>query len=275
MKFHAKKRLQVVSAFVLTAFLGLAVSLQAAPQQGKAVVSSLKGTAQYSAGGAWAPLKSGMTLYSGTVIQTGSDALLELDLGINGPYVKVKPSTTVAIDKLTFEKTAADTVIETQLDVRQGGIVGKVNKTSSASRYEVKTPTGVAGIRGTIYEIDSDGTVKVKEGCVVVVFVDATGKITTVEVCAGNKFVPGSGTASSPWGVMPMTQAELNSPNWPGGGRGPGGPGRGPGLPPNVFNPANPGNVPVFVSPDIGISPFTPGSPGNSGNSNGNGPNNE
>lgn len=250
MKFHAKKRLQMVSAFVLTAFLGLAISLQAAPQQGKAVVSSLKGTAQYSAGGAWAPLKAGMTLYSGTVIQTGADALIELDLGINGPYVKVKPSTTVALDKLTFEKTAADTVIETQLDVRQGGIVGKVNKTSSASRYEVKTPTGVAGIRGTIYEIDSDGTVKVKEGCVVVVFVDAAGKITTVEVCAGNKFVPGSG-------VQPMTPAEMNSPNWPGGGGGQGGTK----IPPNYFGPNNPGFVPVFVSPEIGVSPSSPPTP--------------
>jgi FecR protein len=189
------------------ALLTLAQTAGAAPQQGTAVARSVSGTAEYSTGGAWAPLKSGTELAAGTTIRTAADGEVSLGLGENGKAIVVAPSSILTIDKLTFEKTGADTVTETQLDLKAGRIVGDVNKTSAASRFEIKTPTGVAGIRGTKFDISANGVVKVKNGCVVVVYVSPTGQVSSYEVCGGFKFVPGVG-------VVPMTDEEIKSRDW-------------------------------------------------------------
>jgi hypothetical protein len=68
-----------------------------------------------------------------------------------------------------------DTVTDTQLDLREGRILGVVRRLTAGSRYEVKTPRGVAGIRGTggtEYDISANGTVHVITGQVVMVYID-------------------------------------------------------------------------------------------------------
>ena len=72
-------------------------------------------------------------------------------------------NTLLGIDKLTVTQTGADVVTETQLDLKAGHIFGMVKKMSAASKYEVKIPNGVAGIRGTVYDISAEG---VDEGAV-------------------------------------------------------------------------------------------------------------
>ena len=187
--------------------LAVVQSAVGAPQQGKATVRSVKGAAEYSSGGAWAPLKPGAILGSGSSIKTGAGSEVILDLGLNAKAIAVTENTTLGIDKLTVDKTGADVVTETQLDVKVGRILGKVNKTSPASRFEIKTPTGVAGIRGTTFMSGANGVVKVKDGCVVVVYVDPSGQVASYDVCDRFKFVPGVG-------VVPMTDAEMNDPEW-------------------------------------------------------------
>ena len=79
-------------------------------------------------------------------------------------------NTLLSIDKLTSTQTGADEVTETQLDLKAGHIFGTVKKMSAGSKYEVKVPNGVAGIRGTVYDISADGVIKVLSGsCVVAV----------------------------------------------------------------------------------------------------------
>jgi hypothetical protein len=189
------------------AMLTAAVSASAALQQGKAVVKSVSGTAEYSTGGAWAPLKAGAELASGSTIKTGADGEVVLSMAENGEGLIVAPNSVLGLDKLVFERTGADVVAETQLDLKAGRIIGNVNKTSPASRFEIKTPTGVAGIRGTKFDISANGVVKVKNGCVVVVYVSPTGQVSSYEVCGGFKFVPGVG-------VVPMTDEEMRSKDW-------------------------------------------------------------
>ena len=63
--------------------------------------------------------------------------------------VRMWENTLLGVDKLTFTQTGADVVTETQLDLKAGHIFGMVKKMSAASKYEVKIPNGVAGIRGT------------------------------------------------------------------------------------------------------------------------------
>jgi hypothetical protein len=197
----------MLAIVIAGALLVASQPVMAAPQQGKATVTSVKGAAEYSSGGAWAALKAGTVLTGGSIIKTGAGAQVKLNMGVNGEGVVVTENSTVGIDKLTFEQTGADTVAETQLDLKAGRILGNIKKSSPASRFEIKTPTGVAGIRGTKFDIGANGVVKVKSGCVICIYVDPSGQVTSHEVCGGFKFVPGVG-------VVPMTNDEMNDPAW-------------------------------------------------------------
>ena len=120
-----------------------------AAQVGKAVVKKVTGAAEASEGGAWKALQIGQELRPGTVVRTANDSSVDLFLDQNGPLVRLVENTTLGIEKLNFENTGVDTVIETQLDLKSGRVVGIVKKLSVTSKYEIKTPNGVAGVRGT------------------------------------------------------------------------------------------------------------------------------
>src|SRR5262249_32289923 len=123
-------------------------------QQGKAEVTSVVGTAEYSTdGGAFMQLKAGTILRSGSQVRTGGGSHVDLALGKNNGVLRVSESTTVALDKLTISDTGVDRVIDTQMNLKEGHILGNAfDKMAPASKYEIKTPNGVAGIRGTKYD---------------------------------------------------------------------------------------------------------------------------
>src|SRR5215471_14798802 len=184
-----KMRNLVTSLGVCGIVFAIATTLSAqAPYQGAAKVVRIKGSARYSTGNnVWLPLKVGATLRPGTIIQTAkTDSYVDLVLaggeaatpapmttstaagagaGAGGTsyqpsseqnVVRILEDSALAIDKLTTTQTGADVVSETQLDLQRGRIMGNVKKMSAASKYEVKIPNGVAGIRGTIYYITAD-----------------------------------------------------------------------------------------------------------------------
>lgn len=167
--------------------LALASSLMAETKQVTAKVVRLKGQARYKIGnGAWTPLKTGQTVGAGAIIETAADSHVDLAIGEGaapkpsltvGTMMTYQPATAqnmirvwdnsrMAIDTLTVTQTGADVVSETQLDLQAGHIFGSVKKMSAASRYEVKIPNGVAGIRGTTYDINVDGIIKVLDGSI-------------------------------------------------------------------------------------------------------------
>jgi len=147
----------------------LVISTQAQPQQGSARVQAIRGTAQYmEAGGSWAKLSVGKTLYGGATIKTAVNSQVDLFLKQNGPVVRVTADTTLALDKLLFEEPAGqDAVIETQLNLSNGRILGNVKKLAATSKYDVKIPTGTVGIRGTEYDISANGKVSIDQGSAV------------------------------------------------------------------------------------------------------------
>jgi hypothetical protein len=184
----------------ISKFLGIAVACaaflsateaQAAMEQNHAVVRGVRGSANYSSdrGANWKPLKVGATLRQNSVIRTAPGASVDLFLGDNGPVVRVTEDTTLGIDRLTIDRTGVEKIIETQLDLRNGRILGNVKHLAAASKYEVKTPQGVAGIRGTRYDIRADGTVTVVEGTVVVVYM-VNNQPSTATVPAGRTAHP-------------------------------------------------------------------------------------
>ena len=184
--------------------LVLASSLQA-QTPGKAEVRAIKGRASYSAqGGALAPLKAGTVLYSGSTIKTESGSTVDLFLGNSAGFVRIAENTTLGLDKLAFTETGADTVVEVQMNLPDGTILGNVNKLSAASKYEVKVPNGVAGIRGTRYRISSTGYVVLLEGSLIMVYVPPGGQPTPYPL-----FAPPAQVFSPPTGVTALDPAQL------------------------------------------------------------------
>jgi len=194
------------------ALMSLATQAMAQTTVLSSKVVRIKGAARYSVDGkTWQKLERGAVLKPGTVIQTAEDSFVDVQLGIretkaampvsnNGTLyqpeeptanvVRIFESSVLAIDKLTSTATGVDTVEETQLDLRAGKIMGNVKKLSASSKYEVKIPNGVAGIRGTTYTITSSGVVNVLEGSVVVAVVAADGTVVTKVVSAGYRYDP-------------------------------------------------------------------------------------
>jgi hypothetical protein len=187
--------------------------------QGKARVVRIGGHARFTTGNnVWQPLHVGDVIRPGTVIQTENKegAFVDLVLGDGGGslgmasagggptsaavtpityrptaeqnVVRIWQNSALGIDKLTSTDTGADIVTETQLDLRAGRVLGTVKKMNSASKYEIKLPNGVAGIRGTFYDITADGVVRVSSGSVVLAYMAADGSVTTKVVMAGQQF---------------------------------------------------------------------------------------
>jgi len=189
-------RFSKVMAYAIAAVCAALVSSAQAVEVGKAVVRSIKGEAQYAEGANWLPLKVGQTLAPGAVVRTANDSHVDLFMDQNGPIVRLLENTALGIEKLNFEATGVDTVVETQLDLKSGKIVGIVKKMSATSKYEIKTPNGVAGIRGTEYVISATGEVYVLSGSAVAVYVKPDGTVVTQVVNAGEKFDPATGAVS-------------------------------------------------------------------------------
>jgi len=184
--------------------LALASAAQAAVEKGTAKVLAVHGTAEVSTDGSqWKALRRGEALHEGALIRTTSSAAADLDLGRNGSQLRILPNTTVALSALTYEETGVETVINTQIDLRAGRVLGNVQKLSAASKYEVKAPKAVATIRGTRYDFQADGRLVVAEGSVVVVAYREDGSTITRVVNAKEMFTPVSGL------VTAATEADL------------------------------------------------------------------
>jgi FecR protein len=202
-------------AVSLIALAVLSLATQAMAQQATALsakVLRIKGAARYSTDGKnWHPLHIDDILKLGAVIQTAEKSYVDVQLGereVKAPtqvvnngvlyspqeptanVVRIFESSVLAIDKLTAQQTGMEEVEDTSLDLRAGKIMGNVKKLSAASKYEVKIPNGVAGIRGTIYMISSSGVVDVLQGSVVIAVVGADGSVVTKVVNAGYQYDP-------------------------------------------------------------------------------------
>jgi hypothetical protein len=196
--------------------------------EGAAKVVRIKGPARFTTGNnVWQPLKVGAVLSPGTVVQTSTESGSYVDLVVGdgkaalpsaskyAPYIpnsmnpasasatgasgtgsaaeqdviRVFENTALGIDKLSAVHTGADQVTDTQLDLKTGRIAGTVRKMSPASKFEIKLPNGVAGIRGTVFDVTSDGFVRVLVGSMVLAWVDSkSGNVTTQAIMSGQQY---------------------------------------------------------------------------------------
>lgn len=112
------------------------------------------------------PLTKGMKIGQGVTIQTGADGTAIL-LFSNGSTLTVKPNTKLGIDEYLQSPTDKQTAEEinqldkepstskTKLRLLEGDLVGSVKKldTDNGSSFQIDSPIGTAGIRGTTWSM--------------------------------------------------------------------------------------------------------------------------
>lgn len=224
------KTLAWLCAAVLTLTLVSAANAEAGKQRTGKVVR-IKGDARYSTGNKiWQPLKVGTVITSGNVVQTAPNSFVDIVVNEEetAAAVSVKPISTASapassgggggggaaatpdqdvirvlddtylvFDSMTATATGSDTVTETLLDLKKGSIFGSVKKQAAASRFEVKIPNGVAGIRGTIFLIKASGLIACLQGSVVAAYTSSSGDVNTQVVGGGQEFNCATGTGNS------------------------------------------------------------------------------
>lgn len=240
------------------ALSAIALVASALASEDTARVQAVRGSAQYSEGGAWKVVKVGTVLHQGAIIKTEADSEVDLFLKNNGPVIRVTQSSMLGLDKLFFQDTGGETVIDTRLNLTNGRILGNVKHMADASKYEVKIPSGTVGIRGTEYDISATGPVSVyTDGPALVTWVDpTTGRVSQFTVNQGQTFTPPTpGGTPTPPGPTPPDIKAFDDQNFPG-------------IRQIIVSPPQPPEKPVTPPPaptppqvEVPISPNNPESP--------------
>ena len=103
----------------------------------------------------WVSAESGMVLYEGDILRTKKNAwaLVNLDGDGETATVTVQEDSQLLISKLT--KDEEEGTQQTLLDLGLGRILIEAEKLhNEKSKFEVKTPTSVVGVRGTTFAVE-------------------------------------------------------------------------------------------------------------------------
>ncbi|MCM8770824.1 MAG: FecR domain-containing protein [Candidatus Omnitrophica bacterium] len=148
------KKILLVSTIGLgmLVFLG---NIFAAEMSKDLFISELYGNVMIKKSGAkeFIPAKKNMPVSLGDEIKTGKNAYCEIAFDKElETLVSVKENSDLVISKIMMEsKTKKE---ETLLDLKSGSVLTKVKKlTTEESKFQIKTPTSIVGVRGTNFEV--------------------------------------------------------------------------------------------------------------------------
>lgn len=151
---------------VIAALVFAPLSLWAQTQAGAIKAVRLSGTVTKIAHGATAtePLTEGAPLIETDTVVTGADSGVVLVFA-NGASIKLGANSRLAIEEFKMDPLADDIAVaklesepnvsKTRLNLAYGEMVGNVKKLNklAGSEFDIKTPVGAAGIRGTTFRI--------------------------------------------------------------------------------------------------------------------------
>ncbi len=127
----------------------------------------------------------GRLIGNGASIETRGKGVVVLELYRGGPVIAVKPDSLIGIDEVSGIEGARSV----RLNVERGCILGCVDRLGAASKFEIATPRGVIGIRGTVFEVCAEGLFRCYEGMFMAVVLPAVvhGAPPTFSVKGGNE----------------------------------------------------------------------------------------
>lgn len=104
--------------------------------------------ARASAAEEYAPATTGQILNTGGAMRTGEDGRARLDLNPDGTIIRVAPNTIFSIPGLEEQENEPLTLLELFL--------GKLYIILTGGELQVKTPSGVAAVRGSMLGVSYD-----------------------------------------------------------------------------------------------------------------------
>lgn len=159
--------------FGFAALLCSSAGAQSTSQPGQIKAAKVTGTVTAIKDGATITVESGTELSQGYTVTTGKNSSVVLVFS-NGATLNLAGETSLAIDEFTQDPfadeiavskmTAEPSTSRTKLNLSRGELVGNVKKLNydAGSSFNIQTPVGAAGIRGTTFRIvfRPDGTGK-------------------------------------------------------------------------------------------------------------------
>ena len=159
-----------VFVFIMVVLIGLLMSQSLMVTQRIAHVSHTVGPIQVKSGDQqhYRPLGEATHVAAGNTLATGPGGSLMLNW-IDGTRVKMGPNTVLTVLKCQLNRSTEARTSVFKLDVGQIWI--RILKAlSQQSKFEVRTPTATAGVRGTIFSVkvtsDGDTQISVYDGSV-------------------------------------------------------------------------------------------------------------
>ena len=145
--------------------------------QGTVQVRGLMGSASYSlAGGAPLALTPGMVVPIGAVVRTTAGAAVDLAFSHKGGVVRLLQSSTLFLDKFSATDATAGAVVEVQIYLMEGTMVGFDKKLSNPSKFQLKAAHEIVDMNGSKYRLDAQGFLVLLEGNALLVFVPPSGE---------------------------------------------------------------------------------------------------
>ena len=120
----------------------------------EAIISEVNGKVEIKTlASGWVPAKTGMVLTQGDIISTKADSSATLKLnGTEEATVNIKQNSQLGLAELMANDKEG--IQKTMLDLALGEILIKTQKLrSKESKFEVKTPTSIVGVRGTVFSV--------------------------------------------------------------------------------------------------------------------------
>jgi outer membrane protein assembly factor BamB len=117
--------------------------------RGRAVITFLSGDVTTKSTADWQTAEIGMELAQSVSLKTGAESLCEVQLGSTA-VVRVNEKTTISLDELALEQKSA----RIGVGMVVGTVICKVNALATNERFQVNTPSGVCGVRGTEFVVN-------------------------------------------------------------------------------------------------------------------------
>lgn len=150
------KKMNLIGILSLTLMLFFtAITIYAGETKRIAAIKEINGEVEVKIGKEnWISAKTGTVLSQGDFIRTKANSSVLLDLDGTGKTasVQLKPNSQLKLSELSMN--AQDDTQTTLLDLALGEILIKAQKLhSEKSKFEVKTPTSIVGVRGTTFSV--------------------------------------------------------------------------------------------------------------------------
>ena len=141
---------------VVAIILGMATFVFAAEGKRTAEIISLNGSAEVKLVGqtSWSPAQVGTILNEGDTLKTAakSEAVLNVDGKGQTATVDVSENSQLLLSAMMMDQKTGTS--KTLLDLAMGEILIKAQKVKGEeSKFEVKTPTSIVGVRGTVFRV--------------------------------------------------------------------------------------------------------------------------